>query len=289
MMIQEHILDFFDDYPTMLDEFQSYAEQFGPYQAGKKMVEYGVFLVYYDEQRQFLTELYNTPEANQKKYSDQVVFDRYAGLISMEVANILANPQGGGKNYIARGQVVASYNIQAEVDREMSRLPQYPMTRQGLKSSVMWDGNVGMVRDRCIELFHQGLNPSAVLDRLEGDFGPDDYSGLVDEVFSTLNTVSSGYTGLFSEEKCRILSSDDRRPDIMGARSIVAEFYKDLVNNNQDLLYRLDESVPEDEGWYRLKFRIIPKVSRNTTAIKFEQKTYRVRKISNGVWDIEEA
>jgi hypothetical protein len=98
--IQQHLLDCYDgDYEALLMDAENYYKR-EHYKGLRDFVSGGSFLCYYDEQRDFLTDLYHTPAEDQRKYSDDVVFQRYCNLLSMELANLLHNPQGGGSNYL---------------------------------------------------------------------------------------------------------------------------------------------------------------------------------------------
>jgi len=98
--IQEHMLSFFDNYESLLNEAES--AQDSP-EGLRRLVEGGSFECYNDDVHQFLNELYGTPPEAQGKYSDDVAWNRYVSLLTIELSNILRNPWGGGKNYIAQG------------------------------------------------------------------------------------------------------------------------------------------------------------------------------------------
>jgi hypothetical protein len=94
--IQRHILDHFDSYDDMLEQLNALSNPF------RELVEGGAFLCYVDDAREFLCDVYGTTLEQSKKYSDDVVWDRYVALLAIELSNIEANPNGGGSNYIAK-------------------------------------------------------------------------------------------------------------------------------------------------------------------------------------------
>jgi len=93
-ILQRHMLDCFDSYDDLLSEMQNHERN------PSEMVEGGCFEAYVDGARELLDEVYQTYDSS--KYSDGVVWDRYIKLLTMEIRNILQNPGGGGKNYIAQ-------------------------------------------------------------------------------------------------------------------------------------------------------------------------------------------
>ena len=93
---------------------------------------------------------------------------------------------------------------------------------------------------------------------------------------------------MHSDSISLIVSTEDLRPDILGTRSVVEEFYKDLVNNHPNLLYRFESAVPEEDGWYRTIFKFIRKASQFDVSVKFDRVVCLIRKNSDGSWDYEE-
>ncbi len=98
-LINEHILSYFDqdhygsDNPdaTALDNLREQMKAFDymptAYAGGKYMAEGGTFLIYYQEQRDFLNSLGINPD--NKEYSDNKVFEQYCHLIGRQVAELV--------------------------------------------------------------------------------------------------------------------------------------------------------------------------------------------------------
>jgi hypothetical protein len=57
------------------------------YAKGKHMAEGGTFLIYYEEQREFLNSLGINPEA--REYPDHKVFEQYCHLIGRQIAELV--------------------------------------------------------------------------------------------------------------------------------------------------------------------------------------------------------
>lgn len=97
--INAHILSYFDqdhygsDNPnaTALDNLKDQMKAFDymptAYAGGKYMAEGGTFLIYYEEQREFLNSLGINPE--HKQYSDNKVFEQYCHLVGRQVAELV--------------------------------------------------------------------------------------------------------------------------------------------------------------------------------------------------------
>lgn len=98
-LINEHILSYFDqdhygsDNPdaTPIDNLREQMKAFDymptAYAAGKYMAEGGTFLIYYQEQRDFLNGLGINPDG--KEYPDHKVFEQYCHLIGRQVAELV--------------------------------------------------------------------------------------------------------------------------------------------------------------------------------------------------------
>jgi hypothetical protein len=94
--INEHILSYFHkDYGFMdADPIVNLKAQLGvlgylptDYAKGKYLAEGGTFLIYYEEQRNFLNGLGINPE--NKEYPDHKVFEQYCHLIGRQVAELV--------------------------------------------------------------------------------------------------------------------------------------------------------------------------------------------------------
>jgi hypothetical protein len=98
--INAHILEQFDkdhygaDNPdaTPLENLKDQIKVFDymptAYAAGKYMAEGGTFLIYYQEQRDFLNSLGINPKG--KEYPDHKVFEQYCHLIGRQIAELVA-------------------------------------------------------------------------------------------------------------------------------------------------------------------------------------------------------
>lgn len=98
-LINDHILSYFDqdhygsDNPeaTALDNLKEQMKAFDymptAYAGGRYMAEGGTFLIYYQEQRDFLNSLGINPD--NKEYPDHKVFEQYCHLIGRQVAEMV--------------------------------------------------------------------------------------------------------------------------------------------------------------------------------------------------------
>lgn len=97
---QEHMLSYYDSKEELIAEIKHYMANvknhpINAWQAGKTMVEYGTFAVYYNQVRKALMDILGQTEEEVDKYSDQKQWEFYQNLIGRNASNLIS-----GKDYL---------------------------------------------------------------------------------------------------------------------------------------------------------------------------------------------
>ena len=96
--LRDHVLDYFTkdygwDEPDTLENLKEQLESFSymptDYAKGEYMAQGGSFLIYYDEQREFIEQLLGQ-EDTKDIYTDQQVFDKYVHLVARTIQDLVA-------------------------------------------------------------------------------------------------------------------------------------------------------------------------------------------------------
>ena len=94
--IQEHILNNFESYESMMAELKNYQKNFGD-SFGKIFAQEGNLLIYESEIDKFFQDALNQTPEEQKKYSSKETWELYTNLIQRESAHIVSE---GNRCYI---------------------------------------------------------------------------------------------------------------------------------------------------------------------------------------------
>lgn len=95
-LINDHVLSYFDEdhgwespdrIANLKDQMKAFDYMPTAYAGGRYMAEGGTFLIYYEEQREFLNSLGINPD--NKEYPDHKVFEQYCHLIGRQVAELV--------------------------------------------------------------------------------------------------------------------------------------------------------------------------------------------------------
>lgn len=84
--IQAHILDYYDSPQDFVEQMDAMDYLPTKWRAGEELAKGGSYMVYYDEQREFLDSLKINPSG--KKFSDDKVFQTYTSLVGRESAKL---------------------------------------------------------------------------------------------------------------------------------------------------------------------------------------------------------
>ena len=92
---QEHMLSYYDSKEDLISEIKHYMADvknhpISAWEAGKTMVEYGAFAVYYNQVRDALMEILGQTEEEVDKYSDQKQWEFYQNLIGRNASNLIS-------------------------------------------------------------------------------------------------------------------------------------------------------------------------------------------------------
>lgn len=87
--IDNHIKDYYDNLNNLKNDIKAvkYPPIYSDYQAGAYLVQGGNFLIYYDEQRQYLKSL--KLKAYKDNLSDNAIFNLYKHLIAKRIARLI--------------------------------------------------------------------------------------------------------------------------------------------------------------------------------------------------------
>ena len=86
MKMANDLVDYFDTKQDFINEVKHYRDDVLGYpitwhKAGEVMVEYGNFAVYYDDQREYLKNIYGQSDAVADSFTNDQVFKRYQNLV----------------------------------------------------------------------------------------------------------------------------------------------------------------------------------------------------------------
>lgn len=84
--IQAHILDYYDSPQDFIEQMDAMDYLPTKWRAGEELAKGGSYMVYYDEQREFLDSLKINPSG--KEFSDDKVFNTYTSLVGRESAKL---------------------------------------------------------------------------------------------------------------------------------------------------------------------------------------------------------
>lgn len=92
---QEHMLSYYDSKEDLIAEIKHYMADvknrpINAWEAGKTMVEYGAFAVYYNQVRDALMEILGQTEEEVDKFSDQKQWEFYQNLIGRNASNLIS-------------------------------------------------------------------------------------------------------------------------------------------------------------------------------------------------------
>jgi hypothetical protein len=92
---QEHMLSYYDSKEDLISEIKHYMADvknhpITAWEAGKTMVEYGAFAVYYNQVRDALMEILGQTEEEVDRYSDQKQWEFYQNLIGRNASNLVS-------------------------------------------------------------------------------------------------------------------------------------------------------------------------------------------------------
>jgi len=86
----KHAISVFGGKKALIAEIHNYESMYygSTYHAIYNMVKHGCFLIYYDEQREYIRKLLKETKQEAAKYSDDKVFNLYCHLLARDVSHM---------------------------------------------------------------------------------------------------------------------------------------------------------------------------------------------------------